>query len=56
MDAFQRRADQKGGLARNTEHRRTLDHQKGPQPLSAAEAGIAHRVHQPLRPRDLVGQ
>ena len=56
MDAFQRGADQKGSFARNAEHGGTFDHQKRAQPLSAAEAGIAHRVHQPLRPGDLVGQ
>jgi hypothetical protein len=56
MDAFQRRADQQAGLARHAEYRRTLDHQKRPQPFSAAEARITHGVHQPFRPRDLVGQ
>ena len=56
MDAFERGAGQQRGLARHAEHGRTLDHQKRPQALAAAEAGIAHRVHQPLRPRDLVGQ
>ena len=56
VDAFQRRAGQQRGLARNAEHRRALDHQERPQPLAAAEARIAHRLHQPLRPRDLVGQ
>ena len=56
VDAFERGAGQQRGLARNAEHGRALDHQKRPQPLAAAEAGIAHGVHQPLRPRDLVGQ
>ena len=56
VDAFERRAGQQRGLARHAEHRRALDHQKRPQPLSAAEARIAHGVHQPFRPRDLVGQ
>ena len=56
VDAFERGAGQQRGLAGNAEHGRTFDHQKRPQALSAAEARIAHRVHQPLRPRDLVGQ
>ena len=56
MDAFQRRAGQQRGLARDAEHRGAFDHQKRPQPLAAAEARIAHGVHQPLRPRDFVGQ
>ena len=56
VDAFQRGAGQQRGLARHAEHGRALDHQKRPQPLAAAEARIAHGVHQPLRPRDLVGQ
>ena len=30
-----------------------LDHQKGPQPLAAAKARVAHRVEQPARPRPL---
>ena len=56
VDAFERGARQQRGLARDAEHGRTLDHQERPQPLAAAEARIAHRVHQPLRPGDLVGQ
>jgi hypothetical protein len=56
MDAFQRRADKQGSVPRNPEHGRTFDHQKRAQSLSAVEAGIAHRLHQPLRPDDLVGQ
>ncbi len=44
------------GLARHAEYGRALDHQERPQPLAAVEAGIAHRVHQPLRPGDLIGQ
>ena len=56
VDAFERGADQQRGLARHAEHGRALDHQERPQPLAAAEARIAHRLHQPLRPGDLVGQ
>ena len=56
VDAFERSPGQKRGLARNAEHRRTLDHQKGPQPFSPAEARVPHGVHQPSRPRDFVGQ
>ena len=56
VDAFERGAGQQRGVARHAEHGRTLDHQERPQPFSAAEARIAHRLHQPLRPRDFVGQ
>ena len=56
VDAFERGAGQQRGFARNAEHGRALDHQERPQPFSAAEARIAHRVDQPLRPRDFVGQ
>src|SRR6185312_2442136 len=35
------------------EQRRGLDHEEGPQPFSAAEARIAHRVHHALRARAL---
>ncbi len=55
MDAFERRACQQRRLARNAEHGGTLDHQERAQPLAAAERGIAHGVHQPLRAGDLVG-
>jgi hypothetical protein len=56
VDAFKRGASQKCGIARHAEYGRAFDHQERPQPFAAAEAGIAHRVHQPFRPRDLVGQ
>ena len=56
MDAFERCAGQQRRVARNAEYSRTFDHEKRPQPLAAAERGIAHGVHQPLRARDLVGQ
>jgi hypothetical protein len=56
VDAFKRRAGQKRGLAPDPEHGGAFDHQERPQPLSPAEAGITHRLDQPFRPRDLVGQ
>jgi hypothetical protein len=54
VDAFSaapRRAASRGNV-----ERRNFDHQKRSQTLSSAEAGITHRLHQPLRPRDLAGQ
>ena len=56
VDAFERRARQQRRLAAHAEHGRAFDHQERPQPFSAAEGGISHGVHQPLRPRDLVLQ
>ena len=53
---FERGAGHQGALARRLEQRRGLDHQERPQPLAAAEAHIAHRIHQALRPRALLGQ
>jgi hypothetical protein len=33
----------------DAEKRRRLDDKERPQPLAAAEAGVPHRVHHPLR-------
>src|SRR5215468_6468829 len=55
MDAFERSAGEQCRLARDAEHGRALDQEERPQSFSAAEAGVAHGVHQPLRARDLVG-
>ncbi|MGY3449453.1 hypothetical protein ACVILH_001795 [Bradyrhizobium sp. USDA 4353] len=56
MDAFERGARHQRAAAGHAEHGSALDHQEWAQPLAAAEAGIAHRVDQPLRTGDLVGQ
>jgi hypothetical protein len=56
VNAFERGTGQQCGVAGHAEDRRTRHHQKRPQALAATEARIAHRVHQPLRPRDFVGQ
>ena len=56
VNAFERRAGKQRSVARNSEHGRTLDHQERPQPLAAAEARVAHGLHQAFRPRDFIGQ
>ena len=56
VDAFEGGASEQGRFTTDAEHGRAFNHQERPQPLSAAEARIAHGVHQPLRPGDLVGQ
>ena len=52
MDAFERGAGHQRVLARHAEQGRALHHQKRPQPLAAAERGIAHRVEQARRALD----
>ena len=56
MQQFERAAGQQRAVARRAEQRGGLDHQKGPQPFAAAERGMAHGGHQPLRPRGFARQ
>ena len=49
MHAFERRAGHQRLLARDLEQRRAFHHQEGPEPLAAAEAGIAHGLDQARR-------
>ena len=53
---LERGAGHQRALARRLEQRRGLDHQERAQPLSAGEAHVAHRIHQPLRARALLGK
>ena len=53
---LERGAGHQRALARRLEQRGGLDHQERAQPLSAGEAHVAHRVHQPLRARALLGK
>ncbi len=50
VHAFQRRARHQGVLPRHVEQGRAFDDQERPEPLAAAEAGIAHGLEQPRRP------
>ena len=56
VHAFERGAGHQRALARRLEQRRGLDHEERAQPLAAAERDVAHRVHQPLRARALLGE
>jgi hypothetical protein len=53
VPAFDRRPDPPRAVALGAEGARGLDDQERPQPLAAAENGVAHRLDQPLRPRPL---
>ena len=55
MHELERGAGHQCALARRLEQGCGLDHQERPQPFSAAEADMAHCVHQALRPRTLTG-
>ena len=56
MHELQRRAHHQRALARRLDQRRGLDDEKRAQPFAAAEAHMAHRLHQALRTRPLLGQ
>ena len=56
VHAFERAAGEQRAFAGGAEQRGALDHQKRPQPLAAAEHGVAHGGEQPRRPRDLARQ
>ena len=55
VHAFDRRAGQDRRAVGAAERARGFDREKGPQPLAAAERGVAHRFDQTARPRDLPG-
>ena len=56
MDHFYRRGGARHALALHAEKPRRLDREKGPEPLAAAKAGIAHRFEKSRRPHRLAGQ
>ena len=56
VHAFERGARHQGALARRLEQDCGLDHQERAQPLASAQTHMAHRLHQALRTRALVGQ
>ena len=55
MHAFDRRASAPRPAVGPAERARGLDHEKGPEPLPAAERGVAHRFDETLRPQGFSG-
>ena len=53
VHAFERRTGHQRALARHVEQRGALHDQKRAEALAAAERGVAHRVEQPVRAREL---